>query len=149
MEKLGHSVTAQVRQSSAATRVGAKYAILTPMARWFNIGGPCNAAKNYMLSVTDRLPEVASLVRKEQYFVVHAPRQCGKTTGFLAFANEINRKGEAVAIYCSLETVQEFPKAADGIPKVYALIRRAARQLFSGMARSTWAWAFPSRRPSP
>ena len=58
------------------------------MARWFNIGGPCNAAKNYTLSAMERLPEVAALVRKEQYFVVHAPRQCGKTTAFLSFAND-------------------------------------------------------------
>ena len=73
------------------------------MARWFNIGGPCIAANHYMLPATARLPQVASLIRKQQYFVVHAPRQCGKTTGFLAFANEINAKGDAVALYCSLE----------------------------------------------
>ena len=74
------------------------------MARWFNIGGPCNPATNYMLSAMDRLPEVASLVRKEQYFVVHVPRQCDKTTAFLSFANETNAKGEAVAMYCSSGT---------------------------------------------
>ena len=60
------------------------------MARWFNIDGPCNPAKHYMLSAMERLPEAASLVRKEQYFVVHAPRQCGKTTAFQALADEIN-----------------------------------------------------------
>ena len=96
------------------------------MARWFNIGGPCNPATNYMLSAMDRLPDVASLVRKQQYFVVHAPRQCGKTTAFLSFANETNAKGDAVAMYCSLETVQEFPKAADGMPKICACLREAA-----------------------
>ena len=69
-----------------------------------------------MLSAMDRLPEVASLVRKRQYFVVHAPRQCGKTTAFLSFANETNAKGEAVAMYCSLETVQGYPRADEGIP---------------------------------
>ena len=98
------------------------------MSRWFNIGGPCIAAKNYMLSATERLPDVAALARKEQYFVVHAPRQCGKTTGFLAFANEINAKGEAVAVYCSLETVQEFPDPAVGLPLVYQCICGAARR---------------------
>ena len=36
------------------------------MTRWFNIGGPCNPAKNYTLSATERLPEVASLIRKGQ-----------------------------------------------------------------------------------
>ena len=98
------------------------------MARWFNIGGPCNAAKNYMLSATDRLPEVAALVHKERYFVVHAPRQCGKTTAFLSFANEINAKGGAVALYCSLETVQEFPDPREGLPLVYQCICGAARR---------------------
>ena len=50
------------------------------MARWFNIGGPCIAADHYMLPAAERLPEVMSLIRKKQYFVVHAQRQCGKTT---------------------------------------------------------------------
>lgn len=49
------------------------------MARWFNIGGPCNPTQNYMLPVMGRLPDVSSLLRKGQYFVVHAQRQCGKT----------------------------------------------------------------------
>ena len=58
------------------------------MSRWFNIGGPCNPATNYMLSAMERLPDVASLVRKQQYFVVHAPRQCGKATAFQQFWRE-------------------------------------------------------------
>ena len=40
------------------------------MARWFNIGEPCNPADNYMLSATERLPDVVSLIRKKQYFVL-------------------------------------------------------------------------------
>ena len=74
---------------------------------------------------------MAALVRKEQYFVVHAPRQYGKTTAFLSFANETNARGDAVAMYCSLETVQGFPKADDGVPMVYALVRYAASQFLS------------------
>lgn len=31
--------------------------IIRGMSRWFNIGGPCNQADNYMLSVMARLPE--------------------------------------------------------------------------------------------
>ena len=110
------------------------------MARWFNIGGPCNPATNYMLSAMDRLPDVASLVRKQQYFVVHAPRQCGKTTAFLSFANETNAKGNAVAMYCSLETLQSFPAAADGIPKLCACLRNAVRGLpvLEKFAREDW-----------
>lgn len=101
------------------------------MPRWFNIAGPCNPTQNYMLPAMGRLPDVSSLLRKGQYFVVHAQRQCGKTTAFLTLANEINAKGDAVAIYCSLETVQCFPKSEDGIPMIYALILRSSRQYVS------------------
>ena len=99
------------------------------MERYFNIGGPCSAADHYMLPAMARLPQVVSLINKKQYFVVHAPRQCGKTTAFLSLANEMNAKGEAVAVYCSLEAVQEFPKAEDGVPMIYELIRSAALDL--------------------
>ena len=93
-----------------------------------------------MLSAMERLPEVAGLIRKRQYFVVHAPRQCGKTTAFLSFANETNAKGEAVALYCSLEAVQEFPRAADGIPKVCALIKDAIDGVpeFGDLPKEAW-----------
>ena len=55
-----------------------------------------------------------SLIRKKQYFVVHAPRQCGKTTAFRALMDEINAKGDMAAMYCSVEAVQciSDPKVA-------------------------------------
>ena len=59
-----------------------------------------------MLPALDRLPEVKQLVEDEEYFVIHAPRQTGKTTALQALAREINAKGEMVALYCTLETLQ-------------------------------------------
>ena len=84
------------------------FGIIESMARWFNIGGPCLAAKHYMLPAAERLPDVMSLIRKEQYFVVHAQRQCGKTTAFRALMQEINAKGDMAAMYCSVEAVQGY-----------------------------------------
>lgn len=81
------------------------------MERFFNIAGPCNPARHYTLPAMARLPDVSSLIRKEQYFVVHAQRQCGKTTAFLALTNEINAGTDQVAVYCSLEAVQESRRA--------------------------------------
>ena len=94
------------------------------MARWFNIGGPCNAANHYMLPATGRLPKVMSLIRKQQYFVVHAPRQCGKTTAFQALADEINAKGEMAAFYCSIENVQGIVDPDEGLRQVADVIRQ-------------------------
>ena len=70
-----------------------------------------------------------SLIRKEQYFVVHAQRQCGKTTAFLALAKEINAKAERVAMYCSLEVVNAFPKAEVALPMICERIRGAAEMI--------------------
>ena len=97
------------------------------MEKFFNIAGPCNPAKHYMLSATARLPEVASLIRKEQYFVIHAQRQCGKTTAILAMRNEINAGGERVAMYCSLEAAEGVADPEKGIPMICERIRSASK----------------------
>ena len=93
------------------------------MSRWFNIAGPCIAAKHYMLPASERLPEVRSLIRKEQYFVVHAPRQCGKTTAFRALMDEINAKGDMAAMYCSVEAVQTWTDPDKAMIQLAAQIR--------------------------
>ena len=76
------------------------------MERYFNIAGPCIPGKHYMLPALDRLPQIRRLVEREQYFVIHAPRQTGKTTAVKALVREINAKDEKVALYCTLETLQ-------------------------------------------
>ena len=95
------------------------------MSRYFNIGGPCNAARNYMLPAAERLPEVMKLIAREQYFVIHAQRQCGKTTAFQALAREINAKGEMAALYLTVEDVQEFTDPREALPQIAAQIRVA------------------------
>ena len=96
------------------------YGILCGMARWFNIAGPCIADDHYMLPASERLPAVWSLIRKKQYFLVHAPRQCGKTTAFRALMDEINAKGEMAAMYCSVEAVQTWRDPDKAMPQLAA-----------------------------
>ena len=97
------------------------------MGKFFNIAGPCNPERHYMLSATARVPNVMRLIEDEAYFVVHAQRQCGKTTAFRTLVDDINAKGERLAMYCSLEVVQEFPDPTDGIPMIYEMIRGEAQ----------------------
>ena len=59
-----------------------------------------------MLPALDRLPGVRELVADGGYFVVHAPRQTGKTTALQALVSEINAKGNMFALYCTLESLQ-------------------------------------------
>ncbi|NMO19698.1 ATP-binding protein [Pyxidicoccus fallax] len=80
------------------------------MARWFNTAGPCNPANHYMLPALRRLPEVQRLIDQQGYFVVHAPRQVGKTTALLSLAQELTSEGRYVAALVSMEVGAGFPQ---------------------------------------
>ena len=50
--------------------------------RFFNTTGPCNPDDHYMLSPHERLvdAQLDRYIRNKLYWVLHAPRQVGKTT---------------------------------------------------------------------
>ena len=95
------------------------------MERFFNIAGPCVAAKHYMLPAAERLPEVVGMIRRELYFVIHAPRQSGKTTALKQLVRDINGSGERVALYCSLETLQNVTDVASAMNTVETVVWKA------------------------
>ncbi len=78
------------------------------MPRWFNTAGPCRPDRNYMLPALRRLPELRSLIDQEGYFVVHAPRQVGKTTALRSLAWELTAEGRYVAVLVSMEMGNPF-----------------------------------------
>ncbi|MBQ3342355.1 MAG: ATP-binding protein [Kiritimatiellae bacterium] len=96
------------------------------MEKFFNVAGPCIPAKHYMLPALDRLPAIRRLVDREQYFVVHAPRQTGKTTAIQALVDEINAKGDMVALYCTLETLQSATDPVRAAMAIASLLRSNA-----------------------
>ena len=69
--------------------------------RFFNVAGPVVAADHYHVPPLDRvnLDELLDLVRDKTYFVVHAPRQTGKTSALLALRDLLN-SGVAGAYRC-------------------------------------------------
>ena len=73
------------------------------MRRKFNTAGPCRPDYNYMLPALARLPQVKQLIDDQQYFVLHAPRQTGKTTALMTLAQELTASGEYTAVLVSLE----------------------------------------------
>ncbi len=79
------------------------------MQKWFNTAGPCKADIHYMLSATERLPEIKQLIAQENYFVIHAPRQTGKTTAMLTLAQELTTSGEYTSVMVSAEVGATFP----------------------------------------
>ncbi|BAZ04692.1 hypothetical protein NIES3974_13350 [Calothrix sp. NIES-3974] len=86
------------------------------MSRWFNIAGPCQPDIHYTLSPTTRLPDLEELIQQRSYFVIHAPRQRGKTTAILALAKQLTATGRYAAVVISAEVGSAFnhdPGAAE------------------------------------
>lgn len=80
-----------------------------PMPKWFNTAGPCKADIHYMLPPLGRLPNLTRLIEQQGYFVVHAPRQVGKTTAMLALAQQLTASGNYTALMVSAEVGAPFP----------------------------------------
>ena len=76
--------------------------------RFFNTEGPVRPDDHYGLPPLQRwdLDEVLMLIQQKKYFLLHAPRQTGKTTCLLALMEFLNREGRYRAVYANLETAQ-------------------------------------------
>ncbi|MDR1896697.1 MAG: ATP-binding protein, partial [Prevotellaceae bacterium] len=91
--------------------------------RYFNISGPCNKAKHYMIEASTRLQGVKQLIDMEQYFVIHAARQSGKTTYLNDLTERLNAEGKYYALYCSLENMSRIVDPEKGIPEIVRKIK--------------------------
>ena len=78
------------------------------MERFFNTAGPMRQDLNYYISSFERFDydEVESLILQERYFVLHAPRQTGKTSALFEMMNKINSEGIYDCVYTNVEPAQ-------------------------------------------
>jgi hypothetical protein len=80
-----------------------------------------------MVDPESRLPGARPLIKQGQYFVVHAPRQTGKTTTLSALARDLTAEGGRIALRFSCEVAEvagDDYGAAENL--VLAAIRSAA-----------------------
>ena len=79
--------------------------------RFFNTTGPVVAADHYCIPPLARLDldELLRLVRSKRYFVLHAPRQTGKTSALLALRDRLNADGYR-CVYANVEVSADRPR---------------------------------------
>ncbi len=77
--------------------------------RFFNTAGPCRPQLHHMLPPERRMPDLAGLIDQQHYFVIHAPRQTGKTTALAALAARLTAEGRYAAVLVSAEMGAAFP----------------------------------------
>jgi hypothetical protein len=96
--------------------------------RRFNTTGPCQADRHYMIPPERRFSECLELVDRQAYFVVHAPRQTGKTTTMQALARHLRDGGRYAALWFSCEQARPFLDDVDTTLRgVWSSIEEAAR----------------------
>ena len=84
--------------------------------RFFNVAGPVRPDDHYAIPPLDRVDvdELLGLIRAKQYFVLHAPRQTGKTSALIALRNLLN-SGEVGHFRCVNVNVEVAQVARDDV----------------------------------
>ena len=87
------------------------------MVRFFNTAGPIKPDLHYYIDPLKRidLEETLLLIRQQKYFVMHAPRQTGKTSCLLALRDYLNKEGDYIAVYVNVEAGQALRNNVDGV----------------------------------
>ncbi|MBI4603760.1 MAG: ATP-binding protein [Planctomycetes bacterium] len=78
------------------------------MARKFNTAGPNQSDTHYTLPPLARidLREILGLIEDRRYFLLHAPRQTGKTSCLLALRDHLNKLGTYRCVFANVEAAQ-------------------------------------------
>ena len=65
---------------------------MKPVAKFFNTAGPIQPSLHYNIDPLIRInvEEIELLIHQQKYFVLHAPRQTGKTSCLLALRDYLN-----------------------------------------------------------
>lgn len=94
--------------------------------KFFNTAGPVNQPEHYKIDPLHRwdLDEVLTLIAQRKYFIVHAPRQTGKTSSLLALRDYLNAEGNYLCVYANFEVAQAARHDVAGA--MHALIGQVA-----------------------
>ena len=75
---------------------------------FFNTAGPIRPQNHYHIPPLERLDlaGLRALIQQKKYFVLHAPRQTGKTSALLALCDLLNAEGRYRCAYVDVEVGQ-------------------------------------------
>ena len=119
--------------------------------RFFNTSGPVVAEDHYCIPPLQRLnlPEVRRLIRDKRYFVLHAPRQTGKTSALLALRDLLNAEGVYRCVYVNVEGGQALRENVEQVIRTLlaGLASRVRLTLGDEFLATAWADIFAEFGP--
>ena len=108
-----------------------------PMRKRFSIAGPINPEYHYCVS--ERLDEnvIRDLIDGKEYFMIHAPRQSGKTTTMQMLVDKLNSEGIYKVLYMSVQAAKAIH---NDIEKGMLTILKVLRPIIKGSPRTSLKW---------
>ena len=110
--------------------------------RFFNTAGPIVPADHYHIPPLERLDldDVLALIEQKKYFVLHAPRQTGKTSALLTLMEELNGSGWYRCVYVNVEIGQSAREDVGAAMQAILseLASRAERLLGERVVKEVW-----------
>jgi len=137
--------------------------------KFFNTEGPIIPADHYHVPIMARInkDEIFSLIDRKKYFILHAPRQSGKTTSLLTLMDLLNKSGKYKCLYVNVESAQAARENVEkamktiirklelsesiylGENKIYKLKRKAFEEgEFAALASILTYWTQESELPT-
>ena len=111
--------------------------------RFFNTEGPVVASRHYCIPPLERvdLDGLLELIGQQRYFVLHAPRQTGKTSALLALRDLLNggTAGEYRCVYVNVEAAQAAREdVGRAMRAILSALSSRARLLGDGFLNQVW-----------
>ena len=112
------------------------------MSRFFNTAGPIKENKHYSIPSLGRLDlrGILTLIDQEKYFVLHAPRQTGKTSFLRSLMSYLNKEGKYTCLHINVESAQAAREnIKNGIRSILdTLAERAMDALDDPFLKENW-----------
>ena len=122
--------------------------------RFFNTTGPVRTEQHHCLPPLGRLDldDVLTLVRRQRYFMLHAPRQTGKTSALFALRDLLNSGGTGAfrCVYANVELARAAREnMAEAMRAILSeLARRARMTLGDESLARLWPGALETAGPN-
>ena len=111
--------------------------------RFFNTAGPIQPQHHYHIPPLERLDldGVRTLIRQQKYFVLHAPRQTGKTSALLALRDLLNAEDSYRCVYVNVEGAQALREDVEQVMRTLlaGLASRARLTLGDEFLGNAWS----------
>lgn len=116
------------------------------MGKFFNTAGPIVREDHYIIEPLTRidLGHMLALIDQKKYFVLHAPRQTGKTSYLLALMDYLNKEGKYKCLYFNVEMAQAAREnVKQGIRTILDVMANKARDfLDDSYLENNWEHIF-------